>query len=85
MVGFSRIGDDSMRKAGARSLRGIVFAFACLVGAGIAGIAHGERKFEKPTKPIPHAPLPPGLNPSVIARSSTPGTSAAGSPTTSTP
>jgi hypothetical protein len=63
----------------------IVFAFACLVGAGIAGIAHGERKFEKPTKPIPHAPLPPGLNPSVIAGSSTPGTSAAGSPTTSTP
>ena len=43
----------------------LVFTFACLVGAGIAGIVHGERKFEKPTKAIPHAPLPPGFNPSV--------------------
>jgi hypothetical protein len=45
----------------------IGFAFACLLGAGVAGIAHGERTFEQPTKPVPHAPLPPGVNPSVPA------------------
>jgi hypothetical protein len=45
----------------------IGFAFACLLGAGIAGIAHGERTFEEPTKPVPHAPLPPGINPSITA------------------
>jgi len=44
----------------------IAFAFACLVGAGLAGIAHGERKFETP-KPIAHAKLPPGINPSITA------------------
>jgi hypothetical protein len=44
----------------------IAFAFLCLVGAGLAGIAHGERKFEKP-KPIAHAPLPPGINPSITS------------------
>lgn len=44
----------------------IVFAFASLIGAGVAGLVHGERKFEKP-KAIPHAPLPPGINPSVTA------------------
>jgi hypothetical protein len=54
----------------------VVFAFASLIGAGIAGIAHGERKFDKPTKPIAHAPLPPGVNPSVTA------TSASGQTTT---
>ena len=31
----------------------IVFAFASVIGAGVAGLAHGERKFEKPTKPVP--------------------------------
>jgi hypothetical protein len=45
----------------------IGFAFVCLVGAGVAGIAHGERTFEKLTKPIPHAKLPPGINPSITA------------------
>ena len=45
----------------------LVFAFACLIGAGVAGLVHGERKFEKPTKEIPHAPLPPGINPSVTS------------------
>lgn len=43
-----------------------IFAFLCLVGAGVAGLAHGERSFEKP-KPIPHAPLPPGVNPGLAA------------------
>ncbi len=45
----------------------IGFAFVCLVGAGVAGIAHGERHFETPTKPVPHAPFPPGINPSITA------------------
>jgi len=49
----------------------IAFAFVCLVGAGLAGIAHGERKFEKP-KPIPHAQLPPGINPSVTSTTTAP-------------
>jgi hypothetical protein len=44
----------------------IVFAFASLIGAGVAGLVHGERKFVKPMA-IPHAPLPPGINPSVTA------------------
>ena len=57
----------------------LVFAFACLIGAGVAGLAHGERKFEKPTKPIPHAPFPPGINPSVTS------TTAAGTATTHAP
>jgi hypothetical protein len=50
----------------------IGFAFACLLGAGIAGIAHGERHFEPPTKPVPHAPLPPGVDPSVTATTAAP-------------
>ncbi len=45
----------------------IGFAFVCLVGAGVAGISHGERHFETPTKPVPHAPFPPGINPSITA------------------
>jgi len=54
----------------------VAFAFATLVGAGIAGIVHGERKFEKPTKAIPHAPLPPGINPSVTSTTAPSKTSA---------
>jgi hypothetical protein len=45
------------------------FAFACVVAAGIVGLVHGERTFEKP-KPIPHAPLPPGINPTITGGSS---------------
>lgn len=52
------------------------FAFACVVAAGIVGLTHGERKFEKP-KPIPHAPLPPGINPSITGASGATPTSAA--------
>ena len=55
----------SSRMARTALLLLIGFAFACLIGAGIAGIAHGERTFEKPAKPVPHAPLPPGINPSI--------------------
>ncbi len=58
----------------------LVFAFASLIGAGAAGIAHGERKFDKLTKAIPHAPLPPGINPSITATSGAPAAT-----TTSTP
>jgi hypothetical protein len=52
------------------------FAFVCVVAAGIVGVTHGERKFEKP-KPIPHAPLPPGINPSITGSSGAAPTSAA--------
>ena len=44
-----------------------VFAFLCVLGAGAAGLAHGERTFEKPTKPIAHGKLLPGLNPGVVS------------------
>ncbi len=42
MVGFCRIGDDSMRKAGTHGLRGIVFACACLVAFPAAAIGAGN-------------------------------------------
>lgn len=56
------------------------FALVAAVGAGVAGLVHGERHFEvSKTKPF-HGPLPPGLNPTVIGASGTSG--ASGAPTT---
>lgn len=61
------------------------FAFICVLGAGAAGLAHGERTFEKSTKPIAHGKLLPGLNPGVVASLYGPTTtSIAGSSTTTT-
>jgi len=68
----------SARMARTALLLLIGFAFACLVGAGIAGIAHGERTFEGPTKPVHHAPLPPGINPSITNGGGPPGTTVSG-------
>jgi len=61
---FAIASSDRMARTALLLLIG--FAFLCLVGAGVAGIAHGERKFETP-KPIHHAQLPPGINPSITA------------------
>lgn len=70
---------DRMGRTALALLSGL--ALVCVIGAGIAGLSHGERKFETP-KPIPHAPLPPGINPSVIATQG--GTGSAGGSTTTT-
>src|SRR5579862_9254027 len=43
------------------------FALICAIGAGAAGLAHGERKFEQSTKPIAHGKFLPGLNPGVVS------------------
>jgi len=59
----------SSRMARTALLLLIGFAFACLVGAGIAGIAHGERHFEQTPKTVKHAPLPPGINPGLTTTS----------------
>jgi hypothetical protein len=65
--GFVIAASDRMARTALLLLVG--FAFLCLLGAGIAGVAHGERRFEQPTKPVHHAPLPPGINPSITATS----------------
>jgi len=59
-----------------------VFALICAIGAGAAGLAHGERKFEKLTKPIPHAKFLPGLNPGVVSSLSGSSTTTPASTTT---
>jgi cytochrome c oxidase subunit IV len=60
------------------------FALLAAVGAGIAGMVHGERHFETPkTKPF-HGSLPPGINPTVISTLGSKAGSAAAT-TTSTP
>ncbi|HVM64333.1 MAG TPA: hypothetical protein VMU14_05680 [Acidimicrobiales bacterium] len=68
--GFVIAASDRMARTALLLLIG--FAFACLLGAAIASIAHGERHFEQPTKPVPHAPLPPGIDPSVTATTAVP-------------
>jgi len=61
------------------------FALICVVGAGAAGLAHGERKFEKITKPIPHAKLLPGLNPGVVSQLSGSSSTTVSTTTTAAP
>ncbi len=73
----------SERMARTAMLALCAFALACAVGAGAAGLAHGERTFEKPTKSIVHAPCPPGINPTVAATKCV-GGSTTSSSTTST-
>jgi hypothetical protein len=65
-----------------------VFALACVIAAGTVGLLHGEHKFEIPAnRPAIHGPLPPGINPGIIAeRNAGTATTVAGSTsTTATP
>ncbi|HEY2430286.1 MAG TPA: hypothetical protein VGI06_15205, partial [Acidimicrobiales bacterium] len=60
------------------------FAMVAAVGAGVAGLVHGERHFEIPhTKPF-RGSLPPGINPALIGPATSGKTSAGGQGTTTT-
>jgi hypothetical protein len=59
-----------------------VVAFAAVIGAGVAGLSHGERHFDIPkTNPF-HGHLPPGINPTVSAGLGSSSTSSASTTTT---
>jgi len=63
--GFVVAASERMGLAALRLL--CALALVCAVGAGAAGLVHGERKFEVPNTPAFHGKLPLGINPTVIA------------------
>jgi hypothetical protein len=61
------------------------FALACLIGAGAAGVVHGESKFDVPNRPAFRGQYPPGLNPGVLSQKAGSTGSSPTSTSTSTP